>query len=209
MNKTKKLIRVVLVGDSTVTDEAGWGGGIGGFFKKHVQIINCARGGRSSKSFINEGRLKKALAKKPDYLFIQFGHNDVPGKGDYRETDPDSTYMDYLKIYIRDARKTGAKPVLVTSVERRQFDDKGKIVPSLALYANAVKRVGRAEKVPVINLHSKSIRLFQKLGELGGQNLQPKGDRTHFNAKGGKALAKIIALELPEVFPELAEFLKK
>src|SRR5262245_13061100 len=85
-------IRIVLVGDSTVTDDSGWGSG----FKHHVadgvEVINTAANGRSSKSFIDEGRWAEALAKRGQYYLIQFGHNDEPGKGPERETDPKTTF---------------------------------------------------------------------------------------------------------------------
>ena len=80
-------VRIVMVGDSTVTDEVGWGLG----FKQHVQdsadCINLAWNGRSSKSFIAEGLWERALAARADYILIEFGHNDMPGKGPDRETD--------------------------------------------------------------------------------------------------------------------------
>ena len=74
-------IRIVLVGDSTVNDGGGWGYGFKQFLTGNVQCINTAANGRSSKSFMAEGRWTKALALKGDYYLIQFGHNDEPGKG--------------------------------------------------------------------------------------------------------------------------------
>ncbi|MBN2292469.1 MAG: rhamnogalacturonan acetylesterase [Pirellulales bacterium] len=204
-----KEIRIVLAGDSTVTDKAGWGGAIGSFFKPNVKVINFARSGRSSKSFINEGHLKKAMAARPDYLFIQFGHNDCPGKGPKRYTDPNGSYMDYLKVYIKEARKAGAKPILLTPMTRRHYDEQGKMKSILTPYAKAVLQVGKEEKVPVIDLYTGSVKLFERLGESGSNDLQPKGDRTHFNAKGAKAMAKIITEGLKEADTELAKSLKK
>src|SRR3954468_9270364 len=81
-------IHIVLVGDSTVTDNAGWGKGFSKAMKEDVEVINLSKGGRSSKSAIAEGMLKKAIELKPDYILIQFGHNDQPGHGADRETDP-------------------------------------------------------------------------------------------------------------------------
>jgi pectinesterase len=204
----KDMLVVVLVGDSTVTDKAGWGGAIGSHFSDDVKIVNMARGGRSSKSYINEGHLKRALAKKPDYVFIQFGHNDCPGKGPKRETDPSTTYVKYMKIYVTKARSIGAKPILVTSVTRRRLGKDGKIHSSLTPYAASVRRIGEEMRVPVIDLHKSSIGLFESLGNAGCDRLQPKGDHTHFNAEGAKAIAKLVAEEIPQAVPELAKHMK-
>src|SRR4051794_33835124 len=83
----RKHVRVVLVGDSTVNDEGGWGPGFRGYFTNDVEVVNLARNGRSSKSFRSEGLWEPAVAGKPDYILIQFGHNDCPGKGPDRETN--------------------------------------------------------------------------------------------------------------------------
>jgi lysophospholipase L1-like esterase len=74
-----KPVKVVLVGDSTVNDEGGWGPGFRASFGPAIQVINLARNGRSSKSFRDEGLWKGVIDAKPDYVLIQFGHNDVPG----------------------------------------------------------------------------------------------------------------------------------
>src|SRR5262245_59988748 len=79
-------LKIVLVGDSTVNDEGGWGPGFRASFGVEVEVMNLARNGRSSKSFRAEGFWEPALAAKPAYILIQFGHNDVPGKGPDRET---------------------------------------------------------------------------------------------------------------------------
>src|SRR3954451_23005088 len=76
-----RRIRIVLVGDSTVTDEKGWGLGLKRFLRGDAECINAAASGRSSKSYIDEGRWQQALALHGDYYLIQFGHNDEPGKG--------------------------------------------------------------------------------------------------------------------------------
>src|ERR1051326_4403179 len=83
---------IVLVGDSTVTDTSGWGPGFKSYLNHKAECTNTAANGRSSKSFINEGRWQKALAIKGDYYLIQFGHNDEHGKGPERETDANTTY---------------------------------------------------------------------------------------------------------------------
>src|SRR2546430_16256261 len=110
-----KKIKIALVGDSTVTDNAGWGKGFAKCLKEDVECINLSKGGRSSKSFIAEGSWKKALELKPDYVLIQFGHNDQPGHGD-RETDLQTTFKQYMTQNVDDVKAAGIKSVLVTSL---------------------------------------------------------------------------------------------
>jgi pectinesterase len=128
-------VRIVLAGDSTVNDQGGWGPGFRATFGPKVEVVNLAKNGRSSKSFRDEGLWAPALAPKPDYVLIQFGHNDVPGKGPARETDAATTYRENLTRYIEEVRAAGGTPVLVTSIVRRNFTPEGKIKrDSLAPY---------------------------------------------------------------------------
>src|SRR5579863_5410885 len=158
-------VKIVLAGDSTVNDQGGWGTGFRGSFSPDVQVINLALNGRSSKSFRDEGAWAPALAAKPDYILIQFGHNDGPGKGPDRETDPKTTYRANLIRYIDEARAAGAKPVLVTSIVRRNFDDAGKIKPdSLVPYVDATRAVAKEKNVPLMDLYNLTRALAEKLG---------------------------------------------
>ena len=120
--KAADKIKIVLVGDSTVATKSGWGNGFIARLTDAAQGINRAVSGRSSKSFRDEGHWEKALAFKPDYVLIQFGHNDMPGKGPTRETDPKTTFPENLARYVDEARAQNAKPILVTSLTRRTFD---------------------------------------------------------------------------------------
>lgn len=201
-------IRLLLVGDSTVTDDAGWGGAIGEFLKPNVRVINRAVKGAASRNYFDDGYLQRALEEKPDFVFIQFGHNDCPGKGPKRETDPHSTYPEYLRRYVEVIRGKGARPVLFSSVSRRTFGADGKIKSSLAPYAEAVRQVGKDLGVPVIDLHSRSIELYERLGDAGSRDLQPEGDRTHFVVKGAEALALLIAAEMANSDRDVQALLK-
>jgi lysophospholipase L1-like esterase len=203
-------IRIVLVGDSTVTDGAGWGAGFKQLLSPQVECVNTAAGGRSSKSFINERRWKEALALKGDYYLIQFGHNDEPGKGADRETEPRTTYRQFMDRYVDEARAAGAKPVLVTSLTRRQWDKAGKIKSSLVPYAEVVKELATEKHVPLVDLHEQSIALCERLGrekcnELGPTKGKNQIDNTHLNAKGSAVFARLVAKELIRVVPELKE----
>ena len=112
-----KRLRIVLVGDSTVASFAkppadrptltGWGQVLGDFFNEQVEVVNLARSGASSKSYLRLGLWQQATDAKGDYIFIQFGHNDQPGKGD-RATNPNTEYRANLIRFIDEARKAGA-----------------------------------------------------------------------------------------------------
>lgn len=206
-------IVLVLVGDSTVADYApeenlrGWGQIIPEFFNGNVTVRNFARNGRSSKSFIKEGLWDEALAAGADYVMIQFGHNDCPGKGD-RMTDPDGDYQNYLRKYIEDSRKIGARPILITSVERRNFGRDGKIEPTLDKYATAMKETGKKENVVVIDLHTRSVEFYESLGEQGS-NYMNLDDRTHFTEEGARSITRLIVEEIGREIPALGKYLKK
>jgi len=210
--KAAKL-RIVLVGDSTVTDAAGWGKSFGELLTAEAECINRARGGSSSKSFYDKNYWKQALEQKPAYVLIQFGHNDQPGKGPDRETEPQTTYRDYLARYIDDARAAGAKPILVTSLTRRIFGPDGKIRSTLVPYVEAVKSLAAERKVPLVDLHARSIELVERIGPEKAKTFGPPGrddptklDVTHLNADGAKATAPLIVEELKKAEPALAKY---
>lgn len=206
-------IRVVLAGDSTVTDASGWGGAFAKLLKPEVECVNLASSGQSSKSFRDGGRWKKVLEAKPTMVLIQFGHNDMPGKGPNRETDPATTYRANLVACVKEARETGAQPILVTSVARRVFDN-GKLRGELKPYAEAMKQVAADEKVPLVDLFSRSMTLLQEMGPEKADEFNPPhpkpgtSDRTHLNAKGAEVFAGVIAEELKKVAPEAGALLR-
>jgi pectinesterase len=211
-NPPPKKICIVLVGDSTVNDGGGWGFGFKQFLTSEAVCSNTAANGRSSKSFITEGRWKKALAVKGDYYLIQFGHNDEPGKGPERETDPATTYTQNLERYVDESRAIGAKPILVTSLTRRMFDDTGKLKPSLVPYAEAMKKVAAAKNVPLIDLHDRSVELCNKLGPVETAKFNPVGkdgkqDTTHLKGEARVVFARLVVEELRQTVPELAPYL--
>jgi lysophospholipase L1-like esterase len=211
-----KPIVIALVGDSTVADYPpekqlqGWGQVLPEFFNDKVTIKNFARNGRSSKSFIKEGLWDNVLLSKADYIFIQFGHNDCPGKAD-RTTDPNTDFQEYLRKYINDSRKISAQPILVTSMERRKFDKNGKIQQTIDKYSAAMKIVAKKENVPLIDLHDKSVKLYESLGErdCAFMNTSAKPDTTHFTHQGATTMARLLVEEIPKQVPSLEKYLKK
>jgi lysophospholipase L1-like esterase len=209
-------VRVVLVGDSTVNNGGGWGPGFCALMTPNVECVNLARNGRSSKSFYDEGLWQNALAQHGDYILIQFGHNDMPGKGPARETDPDTTYAANMRRYIDQARAAGARPVIVTSLSRRTYRD-GKLILDLAAYANAAKRVANEEDVPVVDLNAASVRLMETMNQEEADQFDAvthpdavdKGpDRTHLNAKGSAVFGRMVADDLARVCVELGPDIK-
>jgi pectinesterase len=203
--------RIILVGDSTVNDQGGWGAGFKQLIDDQIDCINYARNGRSSKSFIEEGHWQKALADGADYVLIQFGHNDMPGKGPARETDPTTTYRDWMSRYVDDARAAGAVPVLVTSMIRRNFRN-GRVFTLLGDYAQAVRDLAREKNVPLVDLHASSMRLLNRLGPAESDTLGPvvdgRPDRTHLSGKGQAVMAALVVRQLCQAVPELAPHLR-
>ena len=107
----KPVITIFMIGDSTMANkvltggnpERGWGQMLPGYFSEEIRVDNHAVNGRSSRSFINEGRWDKVVAsiKKGDYVFIQFGHNDEKPQAE-RHTDPGTTFDDNLRKFVNE-----------------------------------------------------------------------------------------------------------
>jgi len=204
--------RIVLAGDSTVTDTAGWGAAFAKLLGPGAECVNLARGGQSTKSYTDSGMWKKVIEAKPAIVLIQFGHNDMPGKGPNRETDPETTYRANLLRFVNEARAIGAQPILVTSMARRTFEG-GKLRGELKPYADAARKVAAEEKAPCVDLFARSVALLEKLGPAASDEFNPaakdgKTDHTHLNAKGAEVMAKIVAEELRRVAPDVARLLR-
>ena len=202
-------VKIVLVGDSTVNPEGGWGPGFRASLDRNVTVINLAANGRSSKSFGDEGRWEPALTAKPTFILIQFGHNDVPGKGPERETDAATTYKQNLMRYVEEARAAGAIPVLVTSIVRRSFDADGQWKPdSLVPYAEAVRALGASQKIPVMDLYRLTEEQARRLGnagceaQVGAIDKDGKPDHTHLGPQGQASIGAMAAKEFARLFPE-------
>jgi pectinesterase len=203
------VVKIALIGDSTVTDESGWGKAFADRFNDDVVTLNFAQNGRSARSWYDEDHLPAVLDAQPDYVLIQFGHNDQPGKGPERETDPATSYRDYLKVYIEALKAIGAKPIVVSSVARRNFNAEGKITSSLTPWAEAAQAVAQEWNVPFIDLHASSINYHNQIGPAASMTFNPEeGDTTHFNEKGAEAIADLIMQALQVVVSELNTCLK-
>jgi lysophospholipase L1-like esterase len=210
----QKPIKIILAGDSTVNDEGGWGEGFRKCFGPPVEVINLAKNGRSSKSFRDEGLWEPALSARPDFILIQFGHNDQPGKGPERETDPATTYRANLLRYIEEARAAGATAILVTSIVRRNFDAEGKIKRDhLVEYAAAVRKLAAEKNVPVIDLYALTLAQAEALPLerrqiFNATTADGKTDTTHLGPKGRREIGAIAARELVRLEPALKPYLQ-
>lgn len=221
--------RIFLIGDSTMADkplvdnpEHGWGQMLPLFFSTDVEVLNHARNGRSTKSFIDEGRWTTVFdqLRKGDYVFIQFGHNDAKVEDSTRFAAPRPTYRDNLVRFVRESRSRGAQPILLTPVTRRDFDSAGRYKGSHGEYPDVVKEVGRTEDVPVIDMFEKSKALVTMLGDSGSRALylagvgtdefrhwNKKRDHTHFTRAGAIRMASLVAEALRELKLPLADHL--
>lgn len=165
----KPVVTVFMIGDSTMANkkldggnpERGWGMVLPGFFSEDIRIDNHAANGRSSRSFISEGRWEKVISKvkKGDYVFIQFGHNDE--KADpTRHTDPGTTFDDHLRRYVNETRAKGGIPVLFNSIVRRNFvQPKDTSISKMS--AGHRRKVNRPKKEPFYSILTELIWILR------------------------------------------------
>jgi lysophospholipase L1-like esterase len=207
--EAQEPLRLAIAGDSTVatygetTKQRGWGQYIQDYFNDSVKVFNLAKGGRSTKTFLNEGLWAQTLALKPDVVLIQFGHNDSHDPKMPEATNAATDYSDYLRKFVDEARAAGALPILVTPVQRRTKVD------SLIPYAEAMRKVATEKKAALIDLHLSSGELYRELGPAGTAELAANSkDGTHFNEKGARAIAALVMKELVNLDPRLKKDLK-
>ena len=244
--ESEKRITVFMIGDSTMANksimggkpERGWGHVLGGFFTEDIIVDNHAVNGRSSKSFIDEGRWDKVLSRiKPgDYVVIQFGHNDEKPKAD-RHTDPGTTFDANLERFVNESRERGAIPILMNAIVRRNFlapcDQPGHIVASdnqvegdtlydtHGAYLDSPRNVAKKLNVPFVDANKITHELVQGLGREESKKLYmwvepntvpavPKGsvDNTHLNIYGARVVAGLLVDAMAEVVPALAPYVR-
>jgi lysophospholipase L1-like esterase len=179
---------VFLAGDSTVCDQPlepwnSWGQMLPRFFNEHVAVANYAESGESIRTSLAAHRFDKifSLLRPGDYLFMQFGHNDMKDKA----TNALAVYKSNLEKIVAKTRSLGATPVLVTSMERKA----GVHGPTLAGYPDAVREVARSEGVPLIDLNVASLKFYRALGNNLDLAFQ---DGTHHNNYGSYELARCV-----------------
>ena len=224
-------VTVFLAGDSTMAPkletkrpETGWGEQLQKRFdQKSVRVDNHAMNGRSTRTFISEGRWQALVDKvKPgDYVLIQFGHNDESKEKVDRYTPPDD-FRHNLERFVAEVRAKKATPVLLTPVMRRRFDKEGKFYDVHGEYPDLTRRVAAEQQVVLIDMHRMSEKVLVKYGPEESRKLflqlkagenpnYPKGveDNTHFSPLGADIMAALAVDGLREQKLGLARFLKK
>lgn len=210
-----------IAGDSTASNkspdkrpESGWGEHLERYMNSTFVIENVAENGRSSKSFIDEGRLdfiEKHLEEN-DFLLIQFGHNDQKVDDPKRYADPYNDYPRNLMKFVDVARRHGAIPVLMTPITRRHFIG-GQLNPLTHLdYPQAVRMLAQEENIYLIDLFKLTQDIVKDMGEEASTSLflhlspgvsknYPHGiiDNTHLNRNGAERIASIIAEHLKKI----------
>ena len=211
------MASVYYIGDSTVAfnridtyPQMGMSNTLSLYLKPGVILHPHGLNGRSTKSFLDEGAFEpvKWAMGPGDLLLIQFGHNDEKAD-EARHTDPDTTYRENLRYYIRCARERGAFPVLITSISRRLFDDSGNFLPgSHGPYPGAMRAVGREENVPVADMTAITEKWLSELGDEPSKPMfvWPK-DNTHLKFDGARILSGFLAEEIRKMGRPYADFI--
>lgn len=213
-------VRVHTIGDSTMADYAemttrtrGWGEMLGECFTPEVEVIDYARGGRSSLSFTYEGRWAKVKENlvAGDYVLIQFAHNDEHANGrdgkDYRGTAPQTTYRHCLRRYVDETRAAGAHPILVTPIVRRYFQADGTISAkgchnigadaTTLNYVEVMCQVALEKQVPVVDLTALTKQAVEQMGDAESKrHLYVPTDNTHTQATGAAVFARLAVQDM-------------
>jgi len=223
-------VMIFMVGDSTMADkptednpERGWGQLFREFFDSTVTIENHAMNGRSTRSFIAEGRWQTVIEKvrTGDYVFIQFGHNDEKKEKTDRYTPPED-YRKNLMRFVGEARERGGNPVLCTPIVRRRFVKEGKFYDEHGVYPGIVRDLADSLKVPLIDMHRMSWHMIEALGSEASKKVYfwirpgeyrslPEGrqDDTHFSEYGAREMARLAVEGLMDLKLGLENHLKK
>ncbi len=203
VSRDNNVPTIYILGDSTVCDQSqepwnSWGQMLPRFLKPDVVVANHAESGESIRSSLGAGRMDKVMSiiKPGDYLFIQYGHNDMKD----RSPDAPATYKSNLKQLVADTRAKGATPVLITSMERKN----GVNNDTLGDYPETVRQVAGEENVTLIDLHAVSKVLYTAWGEDIDKAFQ---DGTHHNNYGSYQLAKCIVEGIKQNVPDLAKYI--
>jgi lysophospholipase L1-like esterase len=227
--KIPEKVNIWIIGDSTAANkkpeaapETGWGMVLQEFFNERVKVHNHAVNGRSSKSFLSEGRWKNVRdsLQKNDYVIIQFGHNDEKPDS-LRHTEPFSTYKKTLKLYIDEARSKGAIPIICSPIVRRHFDQAGNLKDTHGDYIKAALEIADETGAIYIDMEAKTRKLVTESGPEKSKSLflfckpgeyvnRPNGvqDSTHLNNFGAHQVAGLFVEGVKELKLPLVRFLK-
>lgn len=197
----------------------GWGEVLRYYFKESLVILDKGRSGRSTKSFIEEGRWDSAntLITRGSVVMIQFGHNDEKEYDSSRYTEPFGAYMDNLRCFVETVRSKGATPILLTPIARFNFSG-GALVDTHGLYPEAMRRVAEETGCYLIDLTRRTTTLYTRLGENrtsahfvvldGDRSIETRGISRH-SYLGARTVAEMIVAELKsQKIVELTEYLQ-
>jgi len=227
--------KVLTIGDSlvqtysaTFAPQTGWGQILPELFTKDVECQNYALGGRSSKSYIIEGRLNNVLlnVNEGDCVLIEFGHNDATVSNEYRYASPEDFEKYIIDFYVKAIRQRGGIPVLVTLANRNDYSTNGDFKVSFKRYVDAMKNAATLSNTQLIDLNTLSVNLltdlnkkygigisediifnYAKAGEFSGAYINGVKDNTHYQKYGATLLAKLVAKELSTLsIPKISEF---
>lgn len=202
--------------DCTSFPQTGWVQFLDRFFKRGTVILNFARNGRSSKSFIAEGRFDIVLknCEKGDFALIQFAHNDekIADKTRFSSPEEGGDFRKNLTFFVENLRSKGVLPILLTPVVRRKFDENGKIVNSHGEYPDAIKQTAQKLNIPCVDLAKKTADFFEKKGAENSKRyfmnfekglyssfIDGKSDDSHLRPEGAFEVSRIFAESLSKV----------
>ncbi len=216
---TTPPLTIFLVGDSTMADkpnpannpERGWGQELPEFVDSDTHIHNHAVNGRSTKSFLDEGKWEAVRSQlaRGDVVVIQFGHNDEKTEDSLRYAAPRGAYRDNLTRFVRETRERGATPILFTPIVRRQFAADGTMQNTHGEYPEVVRELARTLNVPLVDLNALSEKLVRSQGVEGSKRLYvwtsagqypafplARQDNTHLTPLGATMIAHVAAQAL-------------
>jgi lysophospholipase L1-like esterase len=230
-NVDENVITIFMIGNSTMAGkpfkdgnpEKGWGQIFPLYFNDGIKVENHAVNGRSTKSFINEGRWDSVVnkIKTGDYIIIEFGHNDAKKDDHKRFADANTDYKWNLEKFINETREKGGIPILATPIVRRRFDEQGKFYDVHGDYPKVVRELAEKMDVLLLDLHKKSEEYIIKLGAVRSKNFylhiaadeysslpEGKTDDTHLSPTGAFRICDFAADEIKLKIPLLAKYLK-
>ncbi|MFC1569540.1 rhamnogalacturonan acetylesterase [bacterium] len=227
--ESQRVVQIFLIGDSTMADkpiegnpERGWGQLLPEFFHSSVKINNHAVNGRSTKSFIDEGRWDVVLdsLKPGDYVMIQFGHNDQKDYDSTRYAAPYGAYQSNLIRFVNESKAKKSNPILITPVMRRRFDENGQFYDTHGDYPDVVRELAESLQIPLIDLHQSSKQFIEQLGEENSKKIflwvkpgeyprfpEGKEDNTHFSEYGARQIAQLVVKEILKTDLNLKNYL--
>jgi lysophospholipase L1-like esterase len=199
--KRAEKVNIWMIGDSTMAPKAaqvypelGWGEGLSEYATKKARVHNHAVNGRSSLSFINEGRWRAVYdsLKKGDYVIIQFGHNDEKADST-RHTDPFGSFKNNIRKFIDETRRKGATPIVCSSIVRRHFDAEGNLKDTHGDYIIGAEQVASETNAAYVNMEALTRKLVVAMGAEKSKEIylftDTKQDSTHLNVQGARIVA--------------------